>query len=133
MRHPNSLLITGGAVIDPATKRDGRCDVLIEDGLIAEIQPSLRAREGLPVIDATGKLVLPGFVDLHVHFRQPGREDKETIETGSRAAARGGFAAVRSRHRGRWTWLLNSWRWRIVRLRKSRSYALNTLLECVGS
>ena len=90
----NRLLITGGTVIDPAGKREGKFDVLIENGAIAAIQPSIKAREGLDVLDASGKLVLPGFVDLHVHFRQPGREDKETIETGSRAAAAGGFAAV---------------------------------------
>lgn len=88
------LLVVGGTVVDPATKRDGRFDVLIEDGLIADVQPSLKSRDGMEAIDAKGQLVLPGFVDLHVHFRQPGREDKETIETGSRAAARGGFVAV---------------------------------------
>ncbi|MBI4354174.1 MAG: dihydroorotase [Candidatus Omnitrophica bacterium] len=88
------LLIVGGTVVDPAAKRDGRFDVLIEDGLIADVHPSLKALDGVDVIDAKGKLVLPGFVDLHVHFRQPGREDKETIETGSQAAARGGFTAV---------------------------------------
>jgi len=90
----NRLLITGGTVIDPAGKREGKFDVLIEGGAIAAIQPSIKAREGLDVLNASGKLVLPGFVDLHVHFRQPGREDKETIETGSRAAAAGGFVAV---------------------------------------
>lgn len=94
MTRAHSLLITGGTVVDPATKRDGRFDVLIEDGLIADVQTSLKARDGMEVIDAKGQLVLPGFVDLHVHFRQPGREDKETIETGSRAAVRGGFVAV---------------------------------------
>ena len=94
MSEGNSLLIAGGTVVDPVTKRDGRFDILVEGGLIAEVQPSLRARDGLRVIDASGKLVLPGFLDLHVHLRQPGREDKETIETGARAAARGGFVAV---------------------------------------
>ncbi len=88
------LLIKGGTVIDPAAKREGRFDVLIEDGLIAALEFSIPARNGIPVVEAAGMLVLPGFVDLHVHFRQPGREDKETIETGSRAAARGGFVAV---------------------------------------
>lgn len=94
MSREQSLLILGGTVIDPATKREGRFDVLVEEGLIAEVQPSLRAREGLRVLDAAGKLVLPGFIDLHAHLRQPGREDKETIETGARAAAQGGFVAV---------------------------------------
>jgi len=105
MASNNSLLIVGGTLIDPATKREGRCDVLIEDGLISDLRPSIparldgggaggRAREGIRILDASGKLILPGFVDLHVHFRQPGREDKETIETGSRAAVQGGFIAV---------------------------------------
>ena len=89
-----ALLITGGTVIDPTTRRDGRFDVLIEDGVIADIQPSIPSRNGTHTLDATGKLVVPGFVDLHVHFRQPGREDQETIETGSRAAIRGGFVAA---------------------------------------
>ena len=100
-----TLLIAGGTVIDPATKRDGRFDILIEDGAITGIKPAMpvrpdgrgaggKAREGLTIVEASGKLVLPGFVDLHVHFRQPGREDKETIETGSRAAVAGGFVAV---------------------------------------
>ncbi len=88
------LLIRGGIVIDPTTNREARMDVLIEEGLIAEIQPSLPARDGSDVLDALGKFICPGFVDLHVHFRQPGREDKETIETGSRAAVQGGFVAV---------------------------------------
>ncbi|MBI3088004.1 MAG: dihydroorotase [Candidatus Omnitrophica bacterium] len=88
------LLIVGGTVIDPAAKREGRFDILVEDGAIADVKPSIRAREGLEAVDAAGLLVVPGFVDLHVHFREPGREDKETIETGSRAAVRGGFTAV---------------------------------------
>jgi dihydroorotase len=94
MSRGNSLLIAGGTVVDPVAKRDGRFDILVEEGLITEVHPSLRARDGLRVIDAAGKLVLPGFIDLHVHLRQPGREDKETIETGARAAAQGGFVAV---------------------------------------
>ncbi|MBI2884614.1 MAG: dihydroorotase [Candidatus Omnitrophica bacterium] len=88
------LLISGGTVVDPSTKREGRADVLIEDGKITDIQPSIAARNGLRRFDASGKLVMPGFVDLHVHFRQPGREDKETVETGSHAAIRGGFTAA---------------------------------------
>ncbi len=70
-----ALLITGGTVIDPATKREGRFDVLIERGAIAKIQPSIKAGNGIATYNAAGKLVVPGFVDLHVHFRQPGRED----------------------------------------------------------
>lgn len=96
------LLIAGGRVIDPAGGRDGRFDVLIERGKIAAVEPSPgppRAGAGIPAngatrIDASGKLVVPGFVDLHTHLRQPGREDKETVETGCRAALRGGFTTV---------------------------------------
>ena len=88
------LLVTGGTLIDPASGREGRFDLLIEDGAIADIQPAIPSKNGMNTLDATGKLVAPGFVDLHVHFRQPGREDKETIATGSQAAARGGFTTV---------------------------------------
>jgi len=88
------LLLVGGTLIDPAAQREGRFDILIEDGAITDIQPSIPANDRVEVLDVTGKLILPGFVDLHVHFREPGREDKETVETGSRAAVRGGFVAV---------------------------------------
>ncbi len=87
------LLITGGTLVDPGTQRDGRFDVLIDDGRIADVQPRIAAHD-VERVDATGKVILPGFVDLHVHFRQPGREDKETVETGCQAAVRGGFVAV---------------------------------------
>ena len=87
------ILIRGGQVIDPANQRDGRFDVLIERGKIVAVQATIPAN-GAKAIDAGGKLVMPGLVDLHAHLRQPGREDKETIETGSRAAARGGFTTV---------------------------------------
>ncbi|PIQ83947.1 MAG: dihydroorotase [Candidatus Omnitrophica bacterium CG11_big_fil_rev_8_21_14_0_20_63_9] len=87
------VLIKGGRVIDPANKRDGRFDILIDRGKIADIQPSIPAN-GSKVIDADGKLVAPGFVDLHTHLREPGREDKETVESGCRAAAKGGFTTV---------------------------------------
>jgi dihydroorotase len=90
------ILIAGGRVIDPANKRDAVLNLLIEDGRIAEVaspgaQPAPAADR---VLDARGKVVCPGFVDLHVHLREPGREDMETIATGTRAAARGGFASV---------------------------------------
>lgn len=98
------LLIKGGHLIDPASGRDGRFDVLIERGKIADVQPAIPAPgpprtpagagNGAAVLDAAGRLVAPGFVDLHTHLRQPGREDKETIETGCLAALRGGFTAV---------------------------------------
>ena len=86
-------LIKNGHVIDPANARDGRFDVLIDRGVIVDVQPAIPAN-GAALIDAAGLLVLPGFVDLHTHLRQPGREDKETIETGARAALRGGFTTV---------------------------------------
>jgi len=90
------ILIAGGRVIDPANTRDAVMNVLIEDGRIAEVvspggHPAPAAER---VLDARGKVVCPGFVDLHVHLREPGREDMETIATGTRAAARGGFTTV---------------------------------------
>lgn len=91
------ILIEGGRVIDPANTVDAVLDVLIEDGRIAAVGPPRSARDAAPpdrVLDARGKVVCPGFVDLHVHLREPGREDKETIATGTRAAARGGFTSV---------------------------------------
>ena len=89
----SKLLIKNGHAIDPANKRDGRFDVLIERGRIAAVKPTIAAN-GATVIDATGCVVSPGFVDLHTHLRQPGREDQETIESGCRAAIRGGFTTV---------------------------------------
>ncbi len=86
-------MITGGHVIDPANKRDGRFDILIDRGKIVDLQPAIPAN-GAKTVDASGKLVVPGFVDLHTHLREPGREDKETIESGCRAALRGGFTTV---------------------------------------
>jgi len=91
------IWIKGGRVIDPANKRDAVLDVLIEDGKIARVwaaQPGAPAPAADRVLDATGQVVCPGFVDLHVHLREPGREDMETIATGTRAAARGGFTTV---------------------------------------
>lgn len=87
------LLIKNGRVIDPANVRDRQLDILIERGKITAVKPAIPAN-GATVVDATGRLVAPGFVDLHAHLRQPGREDKETIETGAHAAIRGGFTTV---------------------------------------
>lgn len=89
-----NLLIKGGRVIDPANNVDAIQDLLVQDGKVASCGPNLAAPEGTPTIDAPGKLVCPGFIDLHVHLREPGYEYKETIATGTRAAAAGGFAAV---------------------------------------
>src|SRR5215472_9739022 len=90
------LLIKNGRLIDPATKTDAPRDILIDGEKIAEVaQPgSLRAASGTEILDATGLVVAPGFIDLHAHLREPGQESSETIETGTRAAARGGFTAV---------------------------------------
>lgn len=91
------MRIHGGRLIDPAGGRDGFFDVIIEDGRIKAV--GLPGDFGTPeeneiVVDATGLWVMPGFVDLHVHLREPGQEYKETIETGLKASAAGGFAAV---------------------------------------
>jgi dihydroorotase len=80
-------------VVDPASGRDGVADVLVEDSLVAEVGEGLDARAA-DVIDCDGLVLAPGLVDLHTHLREPGREDAETVETGSRAAALGGFTAV---------------------------------------
>jgi dihydroorotase len=87
------ILIRGGRVVDPARGIDDDQDVLIEDGRIAQVGPRLAVRGG-EVIEAEGLVVCPGFIDLHTHLREPGREDKETIATGTRAAAAGGYTAV---------------------------------------
>jgi len=87
------LVIRGGHVVDPANTRDGRFDVLIDHGKIAAVEPSIPAN-GAKAIDATGQLVTPGFIDLHTHLREPGREDKETVESGCRAALKGGFTTI---------------------------------------
>jgi len=103
------LLIKGGRVIDPANNIDGVYDVFVEDGKIAAVAPhdptltptlypsghkSLRERGEREVIDATGKIVVPGLIDIHVHLREPGYEWKETIKTGTAAAVAGGFTSV---------------------------------------
>ncbi len=88
-----SLLIQGGHVIDPG-RFNGVADVLIQDGKISAIGQALAASAGATVIQAAGRLVLPGFVDLHVHFREPGFEYKETIQSGTAAAVAGGYTTV---------------------------------------
>jgi dihydroorotase len=89
-----SLLLRGGRVIDPANNLDAVQDVLIAHGKIERLGRSLEAPEGTEVVDASGKIVCPGFIDMHVHLREPGYEYKETVATGTRAAAAGGFTAV---------------------------------------
>ena len=87
------ILLKGGRVIDPAAKFDAVADVLIEDGKIAAVGTNLAA-DGAEIYDATNKIVAPGLVDLHVHFREPGQEAKEDFESGSKAAVAGGFTTV---------------------------------------
>ena len=87
------LVIKNGRVMDPKTGLDQVCDLLVDQGKIVEIGPSL-SYEGAQVIDASGKVVAPGLVDIHVHFREPGQTHKEDIHTGALAAAAGGFTTV---------------------------------------
>ncbi len=89
-----NLLIKGGRVLDPANGVDAIQDVLIQEGKIARLERGLEPPEGTPVINAAGKVVCPGFIDIHVHLREPGYEYKETVATGTKAAAAGGFTAV---------------------------------------
>src|SRR5881275_918624 len=89
----SSLLITGGRVIDPATGFDGDADVLIRDGRIEAVGSDLRG-DGVARLDARGAIVAPGFIDMHVHLREPGIEHAETIESGAKAAAAGGFTTI---------------------------------------
>lgn len=97
MANDMKILIAGGQVIDPG-QWNGVADVLIEERKISAVEPNLQPKlqkvKGLTIIDARGLLVCPGFVDLHVHFREPGFEYKETIATGSAAAVAGGFTSV---------------------------------------
>ncbi|MBN2243462.1 MAG: dihydroorotase [Acidobacteria bacterium] len=87
------LILRKGRVVDPSQNLNKIADVGIEDGRVAEISARIR-RKGRKEIDARGLIVFPGFIDMHVHLREPGREDAETIESGTNAAARGGFTAV---------------------------------------
>jgi dihydroorotase len=89
----SDLLIAGGRVLDPGTERDETIDVLVRGGSVADIGASLD-RDDAEVIDATGLVIAPGFVDLHTHVREPGREDEETIASMSAAAAAGGYTAI---------------------------------------
>jgi len=88
------ILIRGGRVIDPARGADGVADVYLQDGKVAGVGRSLGSPDDALIIDAGGKVVSPGLIDLHVHLREPGQEDLETVASGSMAAAAGGFSAV---------------------------------------
>ena len=95
------LILRQGRIVDPSQKLNTVADLGIEDGRVVEIAPKIGTK-GKKEIDARGLLVLPGFIDMHVHLREPGREDAETIESGTNAGARGGFTggpACRTRNR----------------------------------
>lgn len=87
-----TVVVRGGTVLDAGGER--RADVVITNGIVAEVGPNLKAPARSQVLDASGCLVMPGLVDLHTHLRQPGGEQAETIETGARAAALGGYTAI---------------------------------------
>ena len=89
----NSMLIRGGRVIDPKNGVDMIADVLVENGKIAAVGENL-AKDGVQVIEAEGRVVAPGFIDMHCHLRDPGQEYKEDLISGTKAAARGGFTGV---------------------------------------
>jgi dihydroorotase len=89
----SSLLIKNGRIIDPCSNVDQVSDLLIENGKVSRIERDIQA-PGTPCLSATGLIVAPGFIDIHVHLREPGREDEETIESGSQAAAAGGFTSI---------------------------------------
>ena len=90
------LLVKNGRVLDPASKTDAALDILLDGEKIKEVAAAgkITAAQNIEVFDAAGLIVAPGFIDLHAHLREPGQESSETIETGTRAAARGGFTAV---------------------------------------
>ena len=88
-----SILIKNGRLIDPANKMDAAMDVLVKDSKISRVAKDIKAQAD-SIIDARGKIIAPGIVDMHVHLRQPGREDKETVATATAAAAKGGVTTV---------------------------------------
>ena len=94
-KNRTSLLIKGGHLIDPAARIDAPMDVLLKDGRVAEVAPPNKIKGSADEkFDARGLIVAPGFIDLHVHLREPGQAHKETIATGTAAAAAGGFTSV---------------------------------------
>ena len=88
-----TLLLKGGSVVDPSQKLEKNLDLLVEKGRVAALG-KIQDKKSWQVIDTSGWIVAPGFVDMHVHLREPGREDKETILTGSKAAAAGVFSSI---------------------------------------
>jgi dihydroorotase len=90
----STILLRGGRVVDPSQNIDRIADVLVLDGKVESVGPNLGTPDGAQVIDAAGRVVAPGLIDLHVHFREPGQEDLETVATGAMAAVAGGFTSV---------------------------------------
>src|SRR5207244_3115584 len=88
------ILIRGGRVLDPSRDIDQVADLLLQDGKVEAVGQNLGRPDGAEVLEAAGKVVAPGLIDLHVHLREPGQEDVETVATGAMAAAAGGFSAV---------------------------------------
>jgi dihydroorotase len=88
------ILIQGGRILDPSRNTDQVADLLLLDGKVEAMGQNLGRPDGADVLDAAGKVVSPGLIDLHVHLREPGQEDVETVATGAMAAAAGGFSAV---------------------------------------
>src|SRR5947209_2900682 len=91
---PKSLLIKGGMLIDPAARIHAPMDLLLRDGRVAEVAAPNTIRGADEKLDARGLIVAPGFIDLHVHLREPGQNYKETVASGTAAAAAGGFTSV---------------------------------------
>ncbi len=88
------ILLQSGRLIDPTTNRDEVVDILITDGKIESIKKNIVPSKEWKIVDLKNKIIAPGFIDIHVHLREPGFEHKETIETGTLSAAYGGFTAV---------------------------------------
>ncbi|MBN1895742.1 amidohydrolase family protein, partial [bacterium] len=93
IRQAKSVLLTGGQLLDPSAGLKAGADVWIQDGMIRKIGKTGRV-DSAEAVDCAGKIIVPGFMDLHAHFRDPGQEEKETLESGSNAAMYGGFTEV---------------------------------------
>lgn len=91
---PAPLVIRGGRVVDPSQDLDRKADLVLEDGRVSKLGDKLKVPRGAEEVDASGLVVCPGLIDVHVHLREPGQEHKETVRTGTMAAAAGGFTAV---------------------------------------